>query len=312
MQNIQNIFTVNYFWQIACRRKWIMILPFFVTLPVSAFLYFNSPKIYKAETLILVSAQRIPEKYVQSTVIGTVQERLATIRQEIFSRTRLEKIIAQFNLYADLLREIPMEDVVEIMKGKIDLDLKGRNAFSVSFQHQDPHITMDVTNKLAELFIAENLKNREKLASNTTQFLVEEINKIESVLQEKEKVITTFRAQNVGKMPEDRETNLNVINQLISEIDTLSVQVSNAESRKILLHQQMNNLDPFTRSSQLPATAPVSHLQRSPPFQMSFFPHGNSFLPSGKNTPKNTLRSRPSNGKSPTWKSCSAQVQQQD
>lgn len=241
-----SVYDINFFWQIICRRKWIIVLPLLVTMPVSAILYLKSPKVYSAETLILVIAQRIPDNYVKSTVIATVQERLVTIRQEIFSRTRLEKVIDKYNLYADMLGKVPMEGIVEKMKQHIQLNMQGSNAFTLSYQHQDPLITMQVTNTLAQLFIEENLKNREKIASNTTQFLIEEAKKLEKTLVEKEKVMSVFRAENMGKMPEDRDTNLNVINQLISEIDTLSTQLSGAESRKISLQQQLNTIDPVS------------------------------------------------------------------
>ena len=52
------------------------------------------PRTYKAEALILVDSQEIPEKYVEPTVTTAMQERLATLSQQILSATRLGKIIS--------------------------------------------------------------------------------------------------------------------------------------------------------------------------------------------------------------------------
>jgi polysaccharide chain length determinant protein (PEP-CTERM system associated) len=248
MQETENIFDIHYFWQIVLRRKWIIILPLFLTLPISIILCFTLPKMYSATTVILVTAPRIPESYIPSTVQISIRDRLNTIRQQIFSRTRLEKIITTRNLYYDLLQEMPMEEVVSIMKESIRLDVKGNASFSVSFQHQDPTITMDITNSLAQLFIEENLKNREKLARGTTQFLINELEKTNEILIEKEKQIILFRAENKGKMPEDQDVNISVINQTMREIDNLSSELSDAQTRKIILQQQLSAIDPIAPS----------------------------------------------------------------
>src|SRR5207253_5482810 len=53
---------------------------------------YRLPAVYMADALILVDPQKIPEKFVASTVNTDVQDRLATISQEIQSSTRLKKI----------------------------------------------------------------------------------------------------------------------------------------------------------------------------------------------------------------------------
>src|SRR5262249_2191324 len=57
------------------------------------------PATYRGETLILVDQQKIPEKFVSATVNAELQDRLATISQQILSSTRLQKIIDKFKLY---------------------------------------------------------------------------------------------------------------------------------------------------------------------------------------------------------------------
>src|SRR5687767_5074856 len=57
------------------------------------------PDVYKSETVILVDSQKIPEQFVNSTVSTELQDRLATLSQQILSSTRLQKIIDTFHLY---------------------------------------------------------------------------------------------------------------------------------------------------------------------------------------------------------------------
>ena len=65
---------------------------------------------------MLVVPQQIPEDYVQPTVTTRLEDRLASINQQILSRTRLEQIVREFDLYAKDRQTMIMEDVIERMR----------------------------------------------------------------------------------------------------------------------------------------------------------------------------------------------------
>src|SRR3954471_8388869 len=62
---------------------------------------YKIPATYTAEAQILVDPQKIPERFVASMVNTDVQDRLATISQQILSTARLQKVIDDFNLYSN-------------------------------------------------------------------------------------------------------------------------------------------------------------------------------------------------------------------
>ncbi len=59
------------------------------------------PKKYTSETLVLVDQPRVPTEYVKPVVTDDLNHRLASMQEQILSRTRLEPIIEKFGLYAD-------------------------------------------------------------------------------------------------------------------------------------------------------------------------------------------------------------------
>ena len=102
-------------------RRWIVIvLAIFATLGAVA-LSMQIKNVYRSETLILVIPQRVPESYVKTTMTVRIEDRLRSIQEEILSRTRLETVINDFNLYPELRGQKPMEEVVGIMSVKLDL-----------------------------------------------------------------------------------------------------------------------------------------------------------------------------------------------
>ena len=73
------------------------------------------------------------------------------------SRSRLERIITDFDLYpAERARGI-MEDVIAKMRADINgPTLVGKESFRLSYVNRDPQVAQKVTERLASLYIDEN------------------------------------------------------------------------------------------------------------------------------------------------------------
>lgn len=179
---------------------WVLV-PTVVTAALTATLssFFMPPR-YQSETLILVVPQQVPEAYVHSTVTTRVEDRLQTITAQILSRTRLERIIRDFNLYPDARKTAIMEAVVERMRGSIDVQVVKGDAFRVSFRYDDPRTSLRVTERLASLFIEENLRDREVLAEGTNQFLEAQVLDVRRQIVEKEARLHILRATTSGEL----------------------------------------------------------------------------------------------------------------
>src|SRR4030042_604829 len=126
MTTTEETFDIHKYIEMGLRRKWYIIIPLVLSIVISFAFYKKLPKYYRATTLILVQSQRIPTEYVRSTITDTVSSRLNTLSQEILSRTRLERGIHEFNLYADLIGKLPMEVVVETMRRAIEVKVQGQ------------------------------------------------------------------------------------------------------------------------------------------------------------------------------------------
>ena len=122
--NPEKLLSIHDYLEIGLQRKWYIIVPLVFSVLVSFGVYKYLPKVYKATTLILVQPQSVPENYVRTTITESVVNRLNTISQEILSRTRLEKVIQEFNLYVELRNKAPMEEVVETMRKAIEVKVQ--------------------------------------------------------------------------------------------------------------------------------------------------------------------------------------------
>jgi polysaccharide chain length determinant protein (PEP-CTERM system associated) len=218
-------------------RKWLLIsgLVFFTVLAVAISL--RIPNQYQSETLILVIPQRIPESYVRSTVTTRIEDRLRSIGQEILSRTRLERIIIDFNLYPNERKAEPMEVVVARMRPNINVEPVRDDAFKISFTAPDARTAMIVTDRLASMYINENSNDRAAMAAGTNQFLQTELEAARQRLLASEKKLEEFRTRNAGELPSQLQTNLQVIQGNQSQIQNLNESINRDRDRRLLLEK---------------------------------------------------------------------------
>jgi polysaccharide chain length determinant protein (PEP-CTERM system associated) len=239
MINTEKVFNIENYMRIGLRRKWYIIIPFTLSVIISVGVYKYLPKEYRASTVILVRAQKVPESYVRATLTEPVTDRLNTISQEILSRTKLEKVIKEFNLYSDMVDKLHMEEIVNMMKTKIEVKVQRQSAFSISFEGRDPQKVMTVTNKLASMFIEENLKSRESRVEGTAQFISRELQTVESGLRKKEDMVRRYKENNMGHLPQQLEANLRILDRLQEQFRTTSDDLRAAEDRIVFLQSQI-------------------------------------------------------------------------
>lgn len=226
------------------RRFWLLLVPFAVIGAGTAIYARRLPDMYRAQAVLQVVAQRVPESYVRPTVTMSLQARLQNIRVLILSRTRLERLILELNLYqAERESGAIMEDLVERMRGEIGVQPVQGDVFSVSFVGRDPRVITTVAERLASMFIDESLQDRAVLAEGTDQFLESQLTEQRTKLQEQERRLAEYRKKFSGELPELLNANLQAAQNLHAQIATIAETISRDEERRVLLEQQLAALE---------------------------------------------------------------------
>jgi polysaccharide chain length determinant protein (PEP-CTERM system associated) len=238
--------------QILKTRIWILLLPFAVAAAATAVWVRHLPDRYRSETVILVVPQRVPESYVRSTVTTRIEDRLQSLVQQILSRTRLERIVKDFDLYAQERQTGIMEDVIEQMRRDIGVEVLRGDSFRISYIGDNPRTVMRVTERLASLFIEENLRDREVLADDTNQFLEAQLEDARRRLLEQEKKVEAYRRAYAGQLPSQLESNLQVLKGGESQLSTIADSLDRDRERHLMLERQLADLE-----QQPQETAPV-------------------------------------------------------
>ena len=82
------------------------------------------PNVYSATTTVLVDPQKIPERYVASTITADPNARMNTLTQQVLSASRLQEIIDKNNLYPGMRKKASREEVLDYMRSKTKIEIK--------------------------------------------------------------------------------------------------------------------------------------------------------------------------------------------
>ena len=181
------------------QRKWWILVPtvFAAAITGLASDYFQ-PVRYQSATTILFVPQRVPEAYVRSSVTTSIEDRLRSINQQVRSRTKLERIINDCDLYPERRKKDNMQDIVDDMSKAISVEIIQGDVFRVAFTSDNPRTAQQVTDRLATFFVDESLKDRATLAEGASEFLETQIADVRRQLDDYEETVLKRRAQNGG------------------------------------------------------------------------------------------------------------------
>jgi polysaccharide chain length determinant protein (PEP-CTERM system associated) len=228
--------------RIAWRRAWIIVLFFGFSTVLAVAVSKALPNQYQSTTVIMLVRQRISDSYVKTTVTERIEDRLTTLQEQILSRSRLERIILDLNLYEPLRRTLPMEDVVQRMRDHIKIKTEGKESFRVTYDSQNARTAQKTTERLASLFIEENLRDRENVAEDTNQFLDSQLEDAKRRLLEHERKLEEYRRRYSGELPSQANANLQAVQSAQAQLQTNSEATDRQRERRLLLERQIIDL----------------------------------------------------------------------
>jgi polysaccharide chain length determinant protein (PEP-CTERM system associated) len=257
---------------IAWRRKWLIAIPFVLIASAAAIGSSYLTNKYRAETLILVVPQRVPESYVRATVTARIEDRLQSISQQIMSRPRLEQVIQDFDLYPAQRRTAVMEDVIARMRREIEVVVVKGDSFRIAYVSEDPRTAMLVVERLGSLFIEENLRDREVLAEGTNQFLEAQLQDARQRLVDYEKKLSDYQREHSDELPSQMNFNLQAQHNAELQIQSILDSLSADRDRRLILDRQIADAsvrDPEEFAAPRPGLTEVEAATLSPADQLA-------------------------------------------
>jgi polysaccharide chain length determinant protein (PEP-CTERM system associated) len=220
------------------RRWWMIAIPAIIFPIVGYGITFLVQPQYVSQTLVLVEQQKVPDTYVKPVVTEDLNGRLATMREQILSRSRLQPIIERFNLFAN--SKMSMDDRIDLTRKNIDIKpiqseiarAGGLPGFFISFTANDARTAQLVCGEIQSLFVSENLSDRQASASGTTEFLKGQLADAKAKLDEEDAKLAKFQQTYAGKLPGAETSNTSMLTTLNTQLDAATQSLARMEQDK--------------------------------------------------------------------------------
>jgi polysaccharide chain length determinant protein (PEP-CTERM system associated) len=117
--------------------------------------------------------------------------------------------------------------------------------FNLDYTASNPREAQAVCAGVTDIMLQENLRDREQVAQNTTDFLSRQVDDAKSNLNDLDAKLAAFKRQYMGQLPGDEDNNLKILSGMNSQLDATTQTLSRAQQDKTysesLLAQQLAN-----------------------------------------------------------------------
>ena len=230
-----------YYLNVLLRFRWVLIAPFCLAMLTGIYLAVALPRMYQSDATILIEPQKVPDRYVQATVPLDMDARIASLAEQILSRSNLIDLIERFRVYSDSDSQSQrIDDKLAMMRKNIKVERAGSraSAFRISFLDSDPEKGIAVVRNMTNFVVDENLKMRESRAIGISDFLNDELTKMRARLEEVEKAIEEYRRMHMGELPEQLQGNLTILERLQRQLSESHQRLREEKNRVLIVEKQ--------------------------------------------------------------------------
>lgn len=221
------------------RRGWMIAIPALLLPIIAVAITYHVTPVYTSQTLVLIEPQTVPDTYVKPIITGDLDSRLASMKEQILSRSRLEPIIQRFNLGGP---NMDMDDKVATTRKAIGIktihsEIQGAGGlpgFYISFTASDPHTAQLVCREITSLFVSESLQASEQSAEGTTAFIKGQLDQAKANLDSQDAKLAEFQRQYMGTLPEQQQPNMDMLTSLNTQLDAATQSLTRMEQDKSL------------------------------------------------------------------------------
>jgi polysaccharide chain length determinant protein (PEP-CTERM system associated) len=221
---------------IVWKRRWYCLIAFLLVIS-SALIYVSIvPDVYKSETRIMADAPQVSQDYVNATPGSTAEDRINSIREQLASRSFLERMIEQLQMYGYGTRsDFVMEEAVKYAQKQIGIAKTSDRTFTISYIATDPQFTQAVTKQLAQELIRISSRSKTDKVVATDQFIDEQLRQSTEALKAQEDKIKQFKLAHLGELPEQGDANMSALTGTYTQLSAAENAIQQAQERQKLL-----------------------------------------------------------------------------
>ena len=232
------------------RRKWWFIAPLALCLFIGAALALFLPREYKSQAEIGIADPTLSPELLKGVQSFDAQERQRAVSQQLLSRTVLERVVREEGLQPDR----PVEQTAAALRARVEDNIvvpqpigrtggrDGIESFRLGYVDASPERAQRIANRLATVFVEENSKVKTQQAENTSEVLAQQLRSSQERLARLQEQLRLKKQANMGRLPDQMNANISMVNGLRQQHDSLSLQLRAEQDRLSMVEGQLEQM----------------------------------------------------------------------
>ena len=186
------------------RRRWYAAGVAWVFCLVGWTYVLTLPDTYQATTRIYVDTESMLRPLMRGIAVDSnILTQVDLIQRTLLSRPNLQRVSHMADL--DLAARTPAEteEVMNDLRRRTTVLGEGRNLFTISYQGPSRDSATRVVQSLLTVFVESNLGNSRQDIDSAKSFIDDQLRSYTQSLDEQDKKLADFKAQNLGYLPGD-------------------------------------------------------------------------------------------------------------
>jgi polysaccharide biosynthesis transport protein len=225
------------------RRKFILIAStILVTAGFATFAYVQHDR-YRG-TAVIAATQTTPPEYLRHVAPPplNIQDHLWTVREVLYSDPILQAGAKESNEYRGLQRDLS-PDQLEQFKQSIGVKVDSEHSFQLTYETGDRYDAMNVTNKLAELFVHKASAEREQKTTEAATVIDDQLDALKQRMETQSRQMHDYKSKAVTALPDHIDDNLRNIESTRGQILERETKIAEEEAKKVSSQRELQDLE---------------------------------------------------------------------
>jgi protein tyrosine kinase modulator len=229
------------------RRMWWFIVPLVCCVVGGAALALLLPREYLSRATIGVAAPTLTPELLKGVSSLDKEERSRAISQQLLSPTVLQRVVREERINPDQ----PVDQVSQWLRANVEQNIsvpnpitksdpgRGIDSFILGYRDSDPTRAQRIANRIAYVFVEENSKSQIERTENTSEVLSQQVQATQARLANLENELRIKKQANMGRLPDQVNANVQLVNGLRSQFESLSNQLRSEQDRLSSIDSQL-------------------------------------------------------------------------
>ncbi len=229
----------------AWRRRYLIAVPIMLVPVLGLLIGILSPKNYTSYTTVLIQEAAKQNPFLEDLAIATnLKSRMEALNALLHSRHILVGVAKKLGMISDKTTERQRDAIISGLSGSLSARLVGDDLLKISLVSRQPEGMRALLEAVSTRFIEQVISPQRSAIESSEAFLVTELEKRHSTLQEAEQRLSDYKTKFASELPNLHSSKVNRLAQVRETLAERRISLDGVRASRNSLRQRLAQTDP--------------------------------------------------------------------